>query len=211
MPSRRRIPLSLPVSIGRRALVAAPFMLADANRPVAAEAALSRTLASCSFAGSIGPGLSGQGGTLRAERVITGSLPSDNLWVIHEEGERRGSTALDDRCVRERPRRHARMVVHPFALGAGQGRGHRAGQAPRGAGQPRASASVGGFGDGLFELRGKQIRLFYVFLPGHVIVLLDGEIKKRDEIPRRTMERMKELQAEVVGRGAARRGRGASG
>jgi len=69
----------------------------------------------------------------------------------------------------------------------------------------------GALGDGLFELRGKQIRLFYVFLPGHVIVLLDGEIKKRDEMPRRTMERMKELQAEVVGRGAARRGRGASG
>ena len=62
----------------------------------------------------------------------------------------------------------------------------------------------------LFELRGKQIRLFYVFLPGHLIVLLDGEIKKRDDIPRRTMERMKDLQAEVVGRGAARRGRGAS-
>ena len=31
-------------------------------------------------------------------------------------------------------------------------------------------------GDGLFELRGKQVRLFYVFQPGRVIVLLDGEI-----------------------------------
>ena len=33
----------------------------------------------------------------------------------------------------------------------------------------------GALGDGLFELRGKQVRLFYVFLPGRLIVLLDGE------------------------------------
>jgi hypothetical protein len=58
-------------------------------------------------------------------------------------------------------------------------------------------------GDGLFELRGKQVRLFYVFLPGRLIVLLDGEVKKRDDIPTRTLARMRVLRAEVAGRGAA--------
>jgi hypothetical protein len=64
-------------------------------------------------------------------------------------------------------------------------------------------------GDGLFELRGRQVRLFYVFLRGRLIVLLGGEIKKRDDIPPRTLARMRSLQAEVASRGAARRVRGA--
>jgi hypothetical protein len=67
----------------------------------------------------------------------------------------------------------------------------------------------GALGDGLFELRGKQVRLFYAFLPGRVIVLLSGEIKRRDDIPAGTLARMRALQAEVAGRGAARRTRGA--
>jgi hypothetical protein len=67
----------------------------------------------------------------------------------------------------------------------------------------------GALGDGLFELRGKQVRLFYLFLPGRVIVLLGGEIKKRDDIPAGTLSRMRALQARVAGRGAARRTRGA--
>lgn len=58
-------------------------------------------------------------------------------------------------------------------------------------------------GDGLFELRGKRVRLFYVFRPGRLVVLLDGEIKKRDDIPSRTLARMRVLQAEVASRGAA--------
>jgi hypothetical protein len=62
-------------------------------------------------------------------------------------------------------------------------------------------------GDGLFELRGKQVRLFYVFLPGRLIVLLDGEVKKRDDIPSRTLARMRALQAEVARRGAASKNR----
>ena len=61
----------------------------------------------------------------------------------------------------------------------------------------------GALGDGLFELRGKQVRLFYVFLPGRLVVLLDGEVKKGDDIPPRTLARMRVLQAEVAGRGAA--------
>lgn len=66
----------------------------------------------------------------------------------------------------------------------------------------------GVLGDGLFELRGKEVRIFYVFLPGRTIVLLDGEIKKRDAIPRRTLDRMKSLQADVMRRAAARSGQG---
>ena len=61
----------------------------------------------------------------------------------------------------------------------------------------------GALGEGLFELRGKQVRLFYVFLPGRVIVLLDGEVKKRDDIPTRALARMRILQARVASRGAA--------
>jgi hypothetical protein len=52
-------------------------------------------------------------------------------------------------------------------------------------------------GDGLFELRGKSVRIFYVFRPGRRVVLLDGMIKKRDDIPREVMERLRRLQREV--------------
>lgn len=52
--------------------------------------------------------------------------------------------------------------------------------------------------DGLFELRGK--RIFYVFLPNRVAVLLDGEIKKRTDIPQKTLERIRGYQREVVRR-----------
>jgi hypothetical protein len=69
---------------------------------------------------------------------------------------------------------------------------------------PAAVPRSGALGDGLFELRGKEIRIFYVFVPGRAIVLLDGEIKKRDDIPKRTLERVRRLQAEVVRRVAGR-------
>jgi len=68
----------------------------------------------------------------------------------------------------------------------------------------------GALGDGLFELRGKQARLFYAFLPGRVIVLLDGEIKKRNDIPVRTLERMRVLQADVMRRVTTQGRRGRS-
>jgi hypothetical protein len=58
----------------------------------------------------------------------------------------------------------------------------------------------GTLGEGLFELRGKEVRIFYVFLPGRVAVLLDGEIKKRDDIPKKTLERVRGYQREVVRR-----------
>ena len=63
----------------------------------------------------------------------------------------------------------------------------------------------GALGNGLFELRGKEVRLFYMFLPGRLIVLLGGETKKRDDIPPRTLARLRVLQAEVASRGSARR------
>ena len=56
------------------------------------------------------------------------------------------------------------------------------------------SASLG---DGLFELRGKQVRIFYIFLPGRMALLLDGEIKKRNDIPTATMKRMRKLQKDA--------------
>ena len=44
---------------------------------------------------------------------------------------------------------------------------------------------------GLLELRGHQVRIFYMFRPGRRIVLLDGMIKKRDAIPREVLDRVR--------------------
>lgn len=52
-------------------------------------------------------------------------------------------------------------------------------------------------GEGLFELRGKQVRSFYMFRPGRRIALLEGMVKKQDQIPRRVLVRMKQLKREV--------------
>ena len=58
----------------------------------------------------------------------------------------------------------------------------------------------GMLGQGLLELRGKQVRIFYTFLPGRVVVLLDGEIKKRDTVPARTLARVRRYQQDVLRR-----------
>jgi hypothetical protein len=58
----------------------------------------------------------------------------------------------------------------------------------------------GVLGDALFELRGKQVRLFYMFLPRRVIVLLAGEIKKRDAIPAKTLALARGYQRDVLRR-----------
>ena len=55
--------------------------------------------------------------------------------------------------------------------------------------------------ENLFELRGHEVRIFYMFLPGRRIVLLDGIIKKQHRIPRQDLDRVKVYQAEVVRRG----------
>lgn len=46
-------------------------------------------------------------------------------------------------------------------------------------------------GDGLFELRRDQVRLFYVFEPGQIIRLLDGMVKKQDRIPADVLARVR--------------------
>jgi len=58
----------------------------------------------------------------------------------------------------------------------------------------------GTLGQGLFELRGKEIRLFYMFLPNRVAALLDGEIKKQDAVPPETLHRVRQYQALVMKR-----------
>jgi phage-related protein len=55
-------------------------------------------------------------------------------------------------------------------------------------------------GDGLFELRSVKhaVRVFYMFLPGQQIVLLDGIVKKRDDIPAAVLRRVRALQTEIL-------------
>lgn len=55
-------------------------------------------------------------------------------------------------------------------------------------------------GDGLFELRGMKhsVRIYYTFLPGRRIVLLDGDVKKRDDIPSASLRRLRALRQEVL-------------
>jgi len=50
---------------------------------------------------------------------------------------------------------------------------------------------------GLFELRGHQVRIFYIFRPGRRVVLLDGIIKKQDEIPVRDLQRVRAMRQAV--------------
>lgn len=53
-------------------------------------------------------------------------------------------------------------------------------------------------GAGLFELRGNQVRVFYVFRPGRRITLLHGILKKQDEIPLKEMRHVRRLQQAVL-------------
>ncbi len=62
--------------------------------------------------------------------------------------------------------------------------------------EPRSKA----LGEGLFELRGRRVRLFYMFLPGRRVMLLDGVIKKTDKIPVSVLTRLKQYQREVLRR-----------
>ncbi len=66
-----------------------------------------------------------------------------------------------------------------------------------------ASRSLGG---GLFELRDVPtgLRLFYMFSDGRRIVLLDGIIKKRDDVPGATLKRLRGLQQDVANARRAR-------
>ncbi len=60
--------------------------------------------------------------------------------------------------------------------------------------RPPRSEPLGG---GLFELRGHQVRIVYMFRPGRRVVLLDGMVKKQDKIPHEFLNRVREFQQEV--------------
>ena len=53
------------------------------------------------------------------------------------------------------------------------------------------------FGDGLFELRRDQVRLFYMFEPGQIIRLLGGMVKKQDRIPGNVLAQMRRRHADA--------------
>ncbi len=67
-------------------------------------------------------------------------------------------------------------------------------------GQQPTRPQSGHWLDGFFELRSKEARIFYVFLANLVAVLLGGEIKKRNDVPLKTRERVRGYQREVVRR-----------
>lgn len=66
--------------------------------------------------------------------------------------------------------------------------------------EPRSKA----LGDGLFELRGRAegVRIFYIFRPGRRVVVLDGYIKKRQDIPPAIIARVRALKRDAEVRGA---------
>ena len=64
----------------------------------------------------------------------------------------------------------------------------------------------GALGDGLFELRGHQVRIFYMFRPGWRIILLCGIVKKRGTIPPDALTLARKYQRDVQRREARDRG-----
>lgn len=56
----------------------------------------------------------------------------------------------------------------------------------------------GSLGEGLFELRGHQVRIFYMFRPGRRLTLLDGIIKKQEKVPRQVLMRIWKMQKDVA-------------
>jgi len=60
----------------------------------------------------------------------------------------------------------------------------------------------GALGQGLFELRGVRsgVRIFYAFLPGRRIALLDGVVKKQDRIPRAVLAKARRYQNLLLSR-----------
>jgi hypothetical protein len=67
-------------------------------------------------------------------------------------------------------------------------------------------------GGGLFELRGRQVRIFYVFRRDRRAVLLDGLVKKRGDIPSTALKRVRrhqrQLEAAEAREQRGRQGRG---
>ena len=52
-------------------------------------------------------------------------------------------------------------------------------------------------GEGLCELRGSQVRIFYVFRPQRRILLPDGMLKKRGDIPAAVLKCLRKLRKEI--------------
>jgi phage-related protein len=52
-------------------------------------------------------------------------------------------------------------------------------------------------GEGLFELRAHEVRIFYIFRPGHRVVLLDGMVKKQNQIPDDVLKRVRAMRRAV--------------
>lgn len=69
--------------------------------------------------------------------------------------------------------------------------------------EPHAKA----LGGSLFELRGKQVRMFYLFDRGRRIVLLAGTVKKRSRIPAEVLAAARWRQADWMARAGRRLGR----
>lgn len=100
-------------------------------------------------------------------------------WRVEEHGTRVRDfirALKDDRAFKE-----ARALIDLLAE-----RGNRL--------KPPRSKPLGG---GLFELRGKQVRIFFTFRSGQRIVLLDGMVKKRDDIPPNVLARVRALNDEL--------------
>ena len=55
---------------------------------------------------------------------------------------------------------------------------------------------------GLFELKSFQVRMFFMFQPGRVAVLLDGILKKQDKIAADDLKRVRAYKADVDRRGS---------
>ena len=60
-------------------------------------------------------------------------------------------------------------------------------------------------GHGLFELRGHQVRMVYMFRPGRRVLILDGIVKKKDKIPSAFLNRVRAMQAAVLTRDRQRK------
>src|SRR5580700_10788436 len=59
--------------------------------------------------------------------------------------------------------------------------------------EPRSKS----LGNGLFELRGTSVRIYYGFLPGHRGVLIGGYVKKRTDTPAGILQLMRARLKEV--------------
>lgn len=55
---------------------------------------------------------------------------------------------------------------------------------------------------GLFELKGYQVRLYYVFRPGRKIIILDGDVKKQDKISQDVLKRLRAYRRDLEEREA---------